>query len=112
MCIFNKKERKNFSNKDKIIIQNDYEEKAGRPKKFGRAIDPKNGIITLLSAYWKKFTETGSIDRRRDSRQPKIVSTENSMDLIEHLAFSQEQRPHTHLVPRKIAGQTGFIGHQ
>ena len=32
------------------------------------------------------------------------------MDLIEHLTFSQEERPHTHLVPRKIAGQTGFIG--
>ena len=105
MCIFNKKERKNFSNKYKIIIQNDYEEKACRTKKFGRANHPKNGIITLLSAYWKKFTETGSMDRRRDSRQPKTVSTENSMDLIEHLASSQEERPYTHLVTRKIAGK-------
>ena len=28
-------------------------EKAGRHTKFGITIHPKNGIIPLLSAYWK-----------------------------------------------------------
>ena len=40
-----------MSNEDKIIIQNDYKEKAGRHTKSGRTIYPKNGIIPLLRAY-------------------------------------------------------------
>ena len=33
-------------------------------------------------------------------------------DLIEELACSQEERPHTHLAPRKIVKQTESIGHR
>ena len=40
------------------------------------------------------------------SRRPTTVSPEENMDLIEQWVCSQEERPHTHLAPRRIAEQT------
>ena len=79
----------------------------GRVKKIGRTIHPKNGIIPLLSVYWKKFKETGFMDRRHGSGQPRTVFRKEEMDLIEVSVCWQENRSNTHLAPRKIAKQKG-----
>ena len=47
------------------------------------------------------------MDRKNSLGQPRIVSTKENMDLIEVLVWLQEDQPHTHLAPRKIAEQTG-----
>ena len=49
------------------------------------------------------------MDRRHSSGWPRIVSTEENMDLKEELVCSQEERSHMHLAPRKIAKQIGII---
>ena len=72
--------------------------KAGRFTKFGRIIHPKI----------KKFRETSSTDRGHGSGRPRTVSTVENMNLIEELVCSWKYRPHTHLVARKIAEQTGI----
>ena len=46
------------------------------------------------------------MDRRHGSRRPDTVSVEENMDLIKEFVCSQEEWPHTHLAPRKIAEQT------
>ena len=81
--------------------------KASQLAKFGTIVHKKNGIIPL-KCLLKKFRETGWLDRRHGSGQPRIVSMEENMDLIKDLVCSQEERPHTHLAPRKIAEQKGI----
>ena len=94
-----------FSNEDKIIIQIDSEEKNSSAYKVWKNHPYKWDYSS--ESLLKEFRETTSMDRRRDSGQSSTVSMEENKDLIEELACSQEERPHTHLVPRKIAEQTG-----
>ena len=56
----------------------------------------------------KKIRETDLIDRRHGLERPRNVSMEENMNLIEELVCSKEERPHTHLAPRKTAKQTGI----
>ena len=56
----------------------------------------------------KKIRETDLIDRRHGLGRPRTVSTEENMNLIEELVCSKEERPYTHLAPRKTAKQTGI----
>ena len=44
---------------------------------------------------------------RKGSGRPRSVATEENTVLIEELICSQEEAPHKHLAPRKIAEQTG-----
>ena len=48
------------------------------------------------------------MNRKEGSAPPRSVTTEENADLIEELIFSQEEGPHTHLAPHKIAKQTGI----
>ena len=50
----------------------------------------------------------GTMNRKEGSGRPRSVTTEENTDLIEELICSQEEAPHTHLAPRKIAEQTGI----
>ena len=96
-----------FSNEDKIIIQIDSEEKNWSANKVWKNHHSKKWECSS-ECLLKEFRETSSMDRRRDSDQSSTVSMEENKDLIEELACSQEERPHTHLVSRKIAEQTGI----
>ena len=58
-----------FSNEDKIIIQNDYEEKSWSACEIWKNHLSENGVIPL------KFRETGSMDRRYGLGQPMTVSS-------------------------------------
>ena len=58
-----------FSNEDKIIIQNDYEEKSWSACEIWNNHPSENGVIPL------KFRETGSMYRRYGLGQPMTVST-------------------------------------
>ena len=56
----------------------------------------------------KRFKDSGTRNRKVGSGRPRSVATEENTDLIEELICSQEEVPHTHLAPRKIAEQTGI----
>ena len=56
----------------------------------------------------KKFTETGSMDRRHGLGLFRTLSSEENIDLIEELVSRQAEQSHTQLAPRKIAEQTGI----
>ena len=56
----------------------------------------------------KRFKESGTMNKKEGSGRPRSVTTEENTDLIEERICSQEEAPHTHLAPRKIAEQTGI----
>ena len=96
-----------FSNEDEITIQNDYKEKSWSTYKIGKNHPSKKWDYSSVKHLLEKFRDTGSMGRRHGSGRPRTVSTEENIDLIEEWICSQEERPHTHLTPRKIAEQTG-----
>jgi len=51
----------------------------------------------------RKLRETGSLDRRTGSGQPRTSRSCDNVSAVEELAQSQESKPHTHLSSRKIA---------
>ena len=97
-----------FLNQDKIIIQKDYKEQSWSAYKIWKKHPSKKWEYSSVKPLLKKFRETDSVDRRHGSGWPRTFCTEENMDLIEKLVFSQEERPYMHLVPRRIAEQTGI----
>ena len=97
-----------FSKEDKIIIQNDYEEKGWSAYKTWKNQSLKNWTYTSVKRLLKRFKDSDTMNRKEGSGRPRSVTTEENTDLIEELICSQEEAPHTYLAPRKIAKQTGI----
>ena len=85
-----------FSKEDKIIIQNDYEEKGWSAYKIWKDHSLKNWTYTSVKRLLKRFKDSGTMNRKESSGQPRSVTTEENTDLIEELICSQEGAPHTH----------------
>ena len=92
-----------FSKEDKIIIQTDYEEKRGSAHKIWKDHSSKNWTYTSVERLLKRFKDSGTMNRKDGSGRPRSVTTEENTDLIEELICSQEDVPHIHLEPCKIA---------
>ena len=84
-----------FSKEDKIIIQNDYEEKGWSAYKTWKNQSLKNWTYTSVKRLLKRFKDSDTMNRKEGSGRPRSVTTEESTDLIEELICSQEEVPHT-----------------
>ena len=97
-----------FSKEDKIIIKNDYEEKGWSAYKIWKDHSLKNWTYTSVKEVLKRLKDSGTINRKEGSGQPRSVTTEENTDLIKELICPQEKAPDTRLGPHKIAEQTGI----
>ena len=97
-----------FSKEDKIIIKNEYEEKEWSAYKIWKDHSLKNCTYTSVKGVLKRFKDSGTINRKKGSGWPRSVTTEENTYLTEEGICPQEEAPHTHLGPRKIAEQTGI----
>ena len=97
-----------FSKEDKIIIQNDYEEKRWSAYKIWKDHSSKNWTYTSVKRLLKRFKDSCTMNRKEGSGRPRSVTRKENTDLIEELICSQEEGLHTHLAPRKIAEQAGI----
>ena len=97
-----------FSKEDKIIMQNNYEEKGWSAYKTWKDYSSKNWTYTSVKRLLKRFKDSGTMNRKEGSDQRRSVTTEENTDLIEEWICSKEEAPHAHLEPRKIAKQTGI----
>ena len=77
-----------FSKEDKIIIQNDYEEKGWSAHKIEKDQLSKNWTCTSVKRLLKCFKDSGTMNRKRSSGRPRSVTTEENNDLIEELICS------------------------
>ena len=82
-----------LSNEDKINNQNDYEEKSWFAYKIWKNHSSKKWDYSSVKRLLKTFRETGSMNRRQGSGQPKTFFMEENMDLIEDLGCPQEECP-------------------
>ena len=74
-----------FSKEDKIIIQNDYEEKVWSVYKIWKDHSSKNWTYTSVRRFLKRFKDSGTMNRKEGSAQPRSVTTEENTDL--HVFF-------------------------
>ena len=92
-----------FSKEDKIIIKNDYEETGWSAYKIWKDHSLKNWTYTSVKEVLKRLKDSGTINRKEGSGQPRSVTTEENTDLIKELICPQEEALYTHLGLHKIA---------
>ena len=97
-----------FPKEDKIIMQKDYEEKGWSAYKVWKDHSSKNWTYTSVKRLLKRFKDSGTMNRKEGSGQPRSVTVEENTNLIEELICSQEETLHSHLAPRKITEQSGI----
>ena len=74
-----------FSKEDKIIIQNDYEEKGWSAYKTWKNQSLKNWTYTSVKRLLKRFKDSDTMNRKEGSGRPRSVTTEENTDLIKEL---------------------------
>ena len=92
-----------INKEDKILIKNLWESKGYGARRLIREFPNKNWKRRGIEDLLRKFRETGSLDRRTGSGQPRTSRSCDNVSAVEELAQSQESKPHTHLSSRKIA---------
>ena len=76
-----------FSKEDKIIIQNDYEEKEQSAYKIWKDYSSKNWTYTSVKRLLKHFKDSDTMNRKEGSGQAKSATTEQNTDSIEELIY-------------------------
>jgi transposase len=85
-----------FSEEDKAIIKNDFEEKGWTPYRIWKEHPNKE--------WDQRSVKTGTMARKEGSGRPVTVSTEENSEKVEEMICSQEE-PGTHTSSREIAKQ-------
>ena len=73
-----------FSKDDKIIIQNDYEEKSWSAYKISKDHLSKNWTYASVKRLLKHFKGSDTMNRKECSGQPRSVTTEENTDFNEY----------------------------
>ena len=91
-----------FSDEDKAVIKNDYQEKDWSAGRICKEHPSKKWHRTSVQNLINRFKAFGTMERRPGSGRPRTVTTPENEALISELICSQEDKPGTHLSPREI----------
>lgn len=97
-----------FTEEDKHAIKFLRENKHYGARRFLSEFPAKHWSLSGLQRLLKKIDETGSIERPKGSGRPRSTRCDVSIERVEQLALSQEDKPGTHLTQREIARETGI----
>jgi len=80
---------------------------------WGQNFQIKNATKSSINRLFKKFTETGTVDRRQGSGRPLGARTDENIDQVNDMVSSQEDQPRTHSTVREILRGEGreFLSH-
>ena len=84
------------SEEEKVIIKNDFEEKAYTVYRIWKEHPTKGWDYSSLKRLLKRYKETGIMDRKKGSGRHRSVVTEENQEIVEELICSKEDEPHTH----------------
>ena len=97
-----------FSDDDKAIIANDFDEFGLNAYQIWKRHHLKNWKYTSVKRLLNGYKLNGNMRRKKGSGRPVTVTTEKNQDLVEETICSQENDPHSHQSPREIAETTGI----
>jgi len=97
-----------ISNEDKALIKNLYQFKNYGARRLIAEFPEKNWSRNGLNKLLSKIKATGSTDRREGSGRQKTARTDDTVQAVEELVLSQQDRPQSHLSTREISRETGL----
>ena len=97
-----------FSNEEKAVIKNDFNEKQWSAYRICKEHPTKNWNKVSVQRLLNRFKENGSMDRRSGSGRPRTATTAENEEIVEDLICSQEESPGSHMSPREIEKHTGI----
>ena len=92
-----------LSEKDKIIIENDYLENGWTAYKICQEHQAKHWVLSSVQRPIQKIKETGSIKRRKGFGRPVTACTPENEQFVDEEICSQDDKPGTHTAARAIA---------
>jgi len=96
-----------FSSEDKILIKNISVE-GMKCETVEEEFPDKGWTKSSINRLLKKFTDTGTVDRRQGSGRPRSACTDENIDQVNDMVLSQEEQPRTHSTVREISRGTGI----
>ena len=97
-----------FSNEEKAVIKNDFNEKQWSAYRICKEHPTKNWNKVSVQRLLNRFKENGSMDRKSGSGRPRTATTAENEEIVEDLICSQEESPGSHMSPREIEKHTGI----
>ena len=97
-----------FSNEEKAVIKNDFNEKQWSAYRICKEHPTKNWNKVSVQRLLNRFKENGSMDRKPGSGRPRTATTAENEEIVEDLICSQEESPGSHMSPREIKKHTGI----
>ena len=97
-----------FSNEEKAIIINNFEEWGWSAYRIVKEHHKKNWDKRSVQRLINRYKESGTVERKTGSGRPKTATTVENGELVEELISSQESEPGSHSSPRGIAQQIGI----
>ena len=90
-----------FSNEDKVIILNNFEEWGWSAYRIVKEHHKKNWDKRSVQRLINRYKESGTVERKTGSGRPKTATTVENGELVEELICSQEGEPAYHAISYK-----------
>ena len=71
-------------------------------------IPDKEWTTCSINRLFKKYRDTGTVDRRQGSSRPRSARTDENIDKVNDMVLTQEGQPHTHITVRAKSRETGI----
>ena len=71
-----------FSDEDKAIIKNDYDEKGWNAYNIWKNHPAKGWVESSVRRLIRRYEETGSMDRQPGSGRPRTARTEENVEVV------------------------------
>ena len=97
-----------FSNEEKAVIKNDFNEKQWSAYCMCKEHPTKNWNKVSVQWLLNRFKENGSMDKRPVSGRLRTATTAENEEIVEDLTCLQEKSPRSHMSPRVIEKHTGI----
>ena len=94
-----------FTEEDRILIKHYRLDKGYGATRILKEFPFKDWSLGGLKKLLNKIDRTGTHKRLEGSGRPKSARTDENIKMVEELVLSQEDQPHTHIAPRRIAAQ-------
>jgi len=94
-----------ITSEDKILIKQLRIEKNYSVRKFLSEFPSKGWSMRTLNRLIKKIDETGNTDRKLGSGRKRSVRSANTINAVQELVLSQDDKPGQHLSVRQISKQ-------
>ena len=98
-----------FSDKHNIVTKHLYQLKGYNARQLRTEFVNKEWTPSSINRLLKKFSDTGTVDRRQGSDRPRSARTNENTDQVNDMVPSQEDQPKLRAQSVKYRGRQAFL---